>query len=84
MIGRIAAAVGGFLATQPLLVALYRLGLDPRGVLVAVVVICAIGALKGGLLRWAALGIVIGYVGFHAFVAWVLNEIGDGQGWRDL
>lgn len=79
MIGRVAAAVGGFLATQPLIVALYRLGLDPRGVLIAVVVLCAVGVLKGGLLRWAAFGVVIGYVGFHAALAWVLNE-----GWRDV
>jgi hypothetical protein len=76
---RIVAAVAGFAFTQPLVVGLYRLGLDPRGVMIALAVIVGVAVLKGGLLRWAALGVVVGFVGFHAALAWVLNE-----GWKDL
>ena len=82
MIANVAAAVGGFVVAQPLITALYRLGLDARGVAIAVVVICAFGVIKGGLLRWAAAGVAVGYVGFHVVVAYALDKLDDGR-WID-
>jgi len=75
---KLAAAVGGFLLAQPVTIALHRLLDDPFYVLVATVVIVAVGVLKGGLLRWAALGYGIGYVGFEALIVWALDKLDTG------
>lgn len=76
---KLAAAVGGFLVAQPVTVALHRLLDNPFYVLVATVVIIAVGVLKGGLLRWAALGYGIGYVGFEALIVWTLDKMDTGS-----
>lgn len=76
---KLAAAVGGFLVAQPVTVALHRLLDNPFYVLVATVVIIAVGVLKGGLLRWAALGYGIGYVGFEALIVWALDKMDTGS-----
>ena len=61
---KLGAFIAGFVLTPTIVAFLYNLGVDPRIVLAGAVAVLAYLVIKGGLLRWAALGVVVGYVGF--------------------
>lgn len=71
---KLAAFIAGFVLTPTLVTLLYNVDVDPRVVLAGVVAVLAYLLVKGGLLRWAALGVVVGYVGFQAIVVWALSN----------
>lgn len=79
MLAKIAAVVAGVVAAPVIMTGLFRL-LDLDSALPALAiaaVIALVCVLKGGLLRWAALGFVIGVVGFEVFIVWLLGQF-DG------
>lgn len=71
---KLAAFIAGFVLTPTLVTLLYNVDVDPRVVLAGVVAVLAYLLIKGGLLRWAALGVVVGYVGFQAVIVWALSN----------
>lgn len=73
-----AAAVGGFVAAPAIVAFLVRIGAPVQFVAIAVPAIVLFGVVKGGLLRWAAIGFGVGFVGVAALIAWVLDQNLDG------
>lgn len=75
MIGTVAAFVAGLVGAPFLTTLLYRtLPPGPTWVALAVTGVVVLFAVRrGGLLRWAAIGYVVGVLGFHAVVAWLIE-----------
>lgn len=82
MIGRVAAFVAGVLLAPAIVTGLFRVFETAWPVLPVTIAIVVVGVLKGGLLRWFALGFGAGVVGFEALLVLALDNLdGAGNGW---
>ncbi|HWL38098.1 MAG TPA: hypothetical protein VNQ77_18065 [Frankiaceae bacterium] len=80
MIAKIAAFVGGVILAPAIVTGLFRVFDAAWPVLPVTIAIVVVGVLKGGLLRWFALGFGAGVVGFEALLVFALDNLDSAEG----
>lgn len=80
MIAKAAAFAGGVILAPAMVTALFRIFETAWPVLPVTIAIVAVGVLKGGLLRWFALGFGAGVVGFEALLLFALDNLDGAEG----